>query len=89
MTSYQALTTTHGAVDIGAFPDINHARIWALQQYGADLQDVIEHPATITVDTFAMDPAWLVLGMAGLLLLAVMENKKRKRKRGGNVSTRR
>lgn len=82
MIGYQALTTSRGAIDIGAFEDINAARVWALQEFGADLQDVIEHPATITVNTFAMDPAWLVLGLAGFLLLAVLENKKRKRKRG-------
>ena len=83
---YQALTTLHGSVDIGTFPDINSARVWALQEYGGDLQDVIPI-ASITVNTSAMDPAWLVLGVAGLLLLATAENKRRK-KRGRHVSTR-
>lgn len=87
MTRYQALTTLHGSVDIGNFPDDSTARAWALQEYGGDLQDVIPL-ASITVDTYAMDPAWLVLGVAGLLLMAVAENKRRK-KRGRHVSTRR
>lgn len=83
---YQALTTLHGSVDIGEFPDINTAQVWALQEYGGDLQEVLPI-ATITVNTRAMDPAWAVLGVAGLLLLAVAENKRRK-KRGRHVSTR-
>lgn len=89
MSSYQALTSSQGAVDIGPFPDLNTATVWALQEYGADLQNVQEAPYTITKDVSALDPAWILLGMLGFLLLASAENKKRKRKRGPNVSTRR
>jgi hypothetical protein len=83
MNRYQALTTTHGPVDIGTFPDLNAAKVWALQQYGAELQDVLEIPV-ITVNTSAFDPGWLVVALGAFLILALAE--KRKRKRGRHVS---
>jgi hypothetical protein len=85
MNRYQALTTTHGTVDIGTFVDLNTAKTFALQQYGADLQDVLEIPV-ITVNTSAFDPGWLLVALGGFLILALAENKKRKRKRGRHVS---
>lgn len=79
MKRYQALTTSHGPIDIGEYPDVNTARIWALQEYGGDLQDVIEVPS-IVVNTTAPDLGWLLVAAMGLAVLALAENKKRKRR---------
>jgi hypothetical protein len=83
--SYQAITTSGGTIAIGDFPDLNAAKVWALQEYGANVSDVIEVP-TITVSAHAIDPAWYLLGAAGLLLLLASQKKKPKRKRGTYVS---
>jgi predicted outer membrane lipoprotein len=89
MKPYQALTTSRGAIDIGTYADINAARVWALQEYGADLQDVQEI-STITVETSALDSGWvLAAALAVLVGMVLTEREKRKRKRGRHVSTRR
>ena len=90
MKTFQAILTGNQRVNIGEFPDSNAAYVWALQEYGGNLSAVDEvQPSnyTITVDKWALDPAWyLVALVAGVLLLAA--NDKRKEKRGRNVSKR-
>lgn len=80
MRRYQALTSSRGAVDIGQFPDLNAARIWALQEFGADVQDVIDITGSIVVNTTASDLGWLLVAAMGLAVLALAENKRRKRR---------
>lgn len=80
MRRYQALTSSRGPVDIGEYPDLNTARTFALQEYGADLQDVIDITGSIVVNTSAPDLGWLLVAAMGLAILALAENKKRKRR---------
>jgi hypothetical protein len=87
MKTYQAVLTGGDTRDIGQFPSLNAAQVWALQEFGGNLADVREVTIgdyQIVVNHAELDPAWYVLALAGLLLL-LAEKKRRKKKRGANV----